>query len=101
MEINNHTKFNEFLNNSPRQNIFQIKSNVGAEPLYFLQELYTSPPKINIAWKELETMGLSHPPNKHQLVSSKIPSNTKLCLSALQSASSSVISLSPKNSSRI
>jgi hypothetical protein len=76
MEINNHTKFNEFLNNSPRQNIFQIKSNVGAEPLYFLQELYTSPPKINIAWKELETMGLSHPPNKHQLVSSKIPSQS-------------------------
>ena len=72
MEINNHINGSELINNTTGQNIFQLKSNVGSEPLYFLQDLYTSPTKINIAWKELETMDSSCEVSNNQLVNSKI-----------------------------
>ena len=76
MEINNHINGSELINNTTGQNIFQLKSNVGSEPLYFLQDLYTSPTKINIAWKELETMDSSCEVSNNQLVNSKIPATS-------------------------
>jgi hypothetical protein len=59
MAINNHLNLSTLVNSAVGQNIFQIKSKVGSEPLYFLQELYTSPPKLNIVWRDFEAMGSS------------------------------------------
>ena len=70
MEVYNYS---EVPNNSSGQSIFRLVSNVESEPLYFLQELYKSPPRISIAWKDLEAQRTSCETGTHQLVTSKKP----------------------------
>tara|TARA_B100000683_G_C12495122_1_gene555911 strand:- start:1763 stop:3172 length:1410 start_codon:yes stop_codon:yes gene_type:complete len=76
MGISNHINIIEVLNTTSGQNLLRLKPDVESEPLRFLQELYTSPPKINIAWQALETQRTACGIDDHQLVPSKIPTTS-------------------------